>query len=386
MIERRSASRLFRGVDMKLFVAGVSHRTAPVEIREQLAVRRDELADLAHYLKWFAHLDEIVLLSTCNRVEIYGTTRQSIDRIKSTLQLLSSEPVDLDPHLYVHQDAEAARHLFRVTAGLESMTLGETEITGQIKSAYETVREAGLTGPVFNRLFQKAFQATKEIRTRTAIGRGTVSIKSAAVELIEKAFSDELADKSVMVIGAGEMAERCVQLLVKKGVGSIFVSSRSFDRAIDLTNRCGGDAVCFGYCLFEMRDVDVVVVATSSGQTLLALDDIENLMKSRRNRPVLLIDLSVPRNIDPAASQLENVTLYNIDDLEALARQGAQARERELTTCHQIIETHVAALIKKLESKSERMTRTDLFRRSLDATRGIAYPSPATSGLVAQPS
>ncbi|MEY2487350.1 MAG: glutamyl-tRNA reductase [Verrucomicrobiota bacterium] len=371
---------------MKLFVAGVSHQTAPVEIREQLAVRRDELVDLAHYLKWFAHLDEIVLLSTCNRVEIYGTTRQSIDRIKSTLQLLSSEPVDLNPHIYVHEGAEATRHLFRVTAGLESMTLGETEITGQIKNAYETVREAGLTGPVFNRLFQKAFQATKEIRTRTAIGRGTVSIKSAAVELIEKAFSDELADKSVMVIGAGEMAERCVQLLVKKGVGSIFVSSRSFDRAIDLTNRCGGDAVCFGYCLFEMRDVDAVVVATSSGQTLLALDDIENLMKSRRNRPVLLIDLSVPRNIDPAASQLENVTLYNIDDLEALARQGAQARERELATCHQIIETHVAALIKKVESKRERMTRTDLFRRTLEATRDIAYPLPATSGLVAQPS
>jgi glutamyl-tRNA reductase len=370
---------------MKLFVAGVSHKTAPVEIREQLAVQRDELVDLAHYLKWFAHLDEIVLLSTCNRVEIYGTTRQSIGRIKSTLQLLSSESVDLDPHLYVHQDAEAARHLFRVTAGLESMTLGETEITGQIKDAYETVREAGLTGPVFNRLFQKAFQAAKEIRTRTAIGRGTVSIKSAAVELIEKAFN-ELADKSVMVIGAGEMAERCVQLLVKKGVGSIFVSSRSFDRAIDLTNRCGGDAVCFGYCLFEMRDVDVVVVATSSGQTLLALDDIENLMKSRGDRPVLLIDLSVPRNIDPAAGRLENVTLYNIDDLEALARQGAQARERELTTCDQIIETHVAALIKKLESKSGRITRTDLFRRSLEITRDIAYPFPATSGLVAQPS
>jgi glutamyl-tRNA reductase len=158
-----------------------------------------------------------------------------------------------------------------------------------------------------------------------------------------------------MVIGAGEMAERCVQFLVKKGVRSIFVSSRSFDRAIDLANRCGGDAVCFGYCLFEMRDVDVVVAATSSGQTLLVLDDIENLMKARRNRPLLLIDLSVPRNIGPAASQFENVTLYNIDDLEALARQGAQARERKLATCHQIIEVHVGALIKKLGSESERM-------------------------------
>ena len=339
---------------MKLFAAGVSHKTAPVEIREQLAVQRNELVDLAHYLKWFGHFDEMVLLSTCNRVEIYGTTRQSIDSIKSALQLLSSEPGDLDPYIYVHKDAEAARHLFSVAAGLDSMVLGETEITGQIKNAYETAREAGLTGPVLNRLFQKAFQTTKEIRTRTAIGRGTASIKSAAIELIEKAFSDDLANKSVMVIGAGEMAERCVQLLVKKGVRSIFVSSRSFDRAIDLATRCGGDAVCFGDCLFEMRDVDVVVAATSSGQTLLVLDDIENLMKARCNRPLLLIDLSVPRNIDPAASQLENATLYNIDDLEALARQGAQARERELATCYQIIEAHVETLVRRLSEENRR--------------------------------
>src|SRR4029077_14903796 len=191
----------------------------------------------------------------------------------------------------------------------------------------------------------------------------TVSIKSAAVELIEKAFSDDLANKSVMVIGAGEMAECCVRLLVKKGVRSIFVSSRSFDRAIDLANRCGGDAVCFGYCLFEMRDVDVVVAATSSGQTLLVLDDIENLMKARRNRPLLLIDLSVPRNIDPAASPLEHVTLVNIDDLGALARQGAQARERELTACHQIIEARVAALIEKLNAEDERLSAEERSHR-----------------------
>src|SRR5437588_738367 len=283
MIQRRnrSAPHLFRGIDMKLFVAGVSHKTAPVEVREQLAVTPSHLVDAAEVLKLFGYLDEAVLLSTCNRVEIYGTTRQSIDSIKSALQLLSSEPVDLDPYIYVHKDAEAARHLFRVTAGLDSMTLGETEITGQIKNAYETAREAGLTGPVLNRLFQRAFQATKEIRTHTAIGRGAVSVKSAAILLTEKIFGHEIAHKSVMVIGAGQMAERCV---------------------------------------------------------------------------------------------------------ESLVRKGAQAREQELATCHQIIEAHVAALIKKLASESERMTRSDLFRRSLEATRDISYPLPTTSGLVAQPS
>ena len=167
----------------------MSHKTAPVELREQLAVKQSEIADLAFVLKCFGHLDEIVLLSTCNRVEIYGTTRQATRHIKSLLQLLCAEPRDLDPHIYLYEGAAAVRHLLRVAAGLDSMALGETEITGQIKNAYEIARNAGLTGRVLNRLFQRAFQATKEIRTRTGIGRGTVSIKSTAVELIGKTGS-----------------------------------------------------------------------------------------------------------------------------------------------------------------------------------------------------
>src|SRR5947209_1796172 len=259
MIERRnrSAPHLFRGIDMKLFVAGLSHKTAPVEVREQLAVTPSHLVDAAEVLKLFGYLDEVVLLSTCNRVETYGTTRQSIDSIKSALQLLSSEPVDLDPHIYLYEDDAAVRHLLRVAAGLDSMVLGESEIIGQIKNAYEIARNAGLTGRVLNRLFQRAFQATKEIRTRTGIGHGAVSIKSAAVELVEKTLGD-LSRQSIMVIGAGQMAECCVRSLVKKGARSILIANRSFDRAIDLAIQCGGQAVCLGDCLFEMPDVDVV--------------------------------------------------------------------------------------------------------------------------------
>ena len=338
---------------MKIFAAGISHKTAPVEVREQLAVKQSELVDLARYLKCFGHLDEIVLLSTCNRVEIYGATRQATGHIKSLLQLLCAEPRDLDPHIYVYQGAAAVRHLLRVTAGLDSMVLGETEITGQIKNAYEIARNAGLTGRVLNRLFQRAFQATKEIRTRTGIGRGTVSIKSTAVELIGKT---DLSQQSIMVLGAGEMAESCVRLLVKKGARSIFISSRSFDRAIDLAIQCGGQAVCLGDCLFEMPDVDVVIAATSSPESLLTQVDADNLMRSRHHRPLLLIDLSVPRNIDPAVRGLEHVALYNIDDLEAVARRGVQARERELAACHQIIEAHVAALIEKFNAEDERLS------------------------------
>src|SRR6266496_4664018 len=167
-----------------------------------------------------------------------------------------------------------------------------------------------------------------------------------------------------MVLGAGAMAENCVRLLVKKGAKSIFISNRSFDRALDLATRCGGEAVCFGYCLFEMRDVDVVIAATSSAETLLGRDDVENLMKARRNRPLLLSDLSVPRNIDPAVGGFENVALYNIDDLESLAREGVQARERELSTCHKIIDAHVQALVEKLDSESERHYLSDRSCRS----------------------
>src|SRR5437879_6505032 len=248
---------------MKLFAAGVSHKTAPVELREQVAVKQSAIVDLAFVLKCFGHLDEIVLLSTCNRVEIYGTTRQATRHIRSLLQLLCAEPRDLNPHIYLYEDAAAVRHLLRVAPGLVSLVLGETEITGQIKNAYEIARNAGLTGRVLNRLFQRAFQATKEIRSRTGIGRGAVSIKSAAVELVEKTLGD-LSRQSIMVIGAGQMAECCVRLLVKKGARSIFISSRSFDRAIDLAIQYGGQAICHFDCLFEMPDDDAVIAATIS--------------------------------------------------------------------------------------------------------------------------
>src|SRR6267154_3888488 len=228
---------------MKLFAAGLSHKTAPVELPEQLAVDQAEFADRARKLKSRGELDEIVLLSTCNRVEIYTVTERPTTDIKSLIQLLSSEPRKLDDQIYVHEEAAAVRHLLRVTAGLDSMVLGETEITGQIKNAYEIACNAGLTGRVLNRLFQRAFQATKEIRSRTGIGRGAVSIKSAAVELVEKTLGD-LSRQSIMVIGAGQMAECCVRSLVKKGARSILIANRSFDRAIDLAIQCGGQAVC----------------------------------------------------------------------------------------------------------------------------------------------
>jgi glutamyl-tRNA reductase len=354
---------------MKLIAAGLSHKTAPVELRERLAVDQAELADRTRKLKSRGELDEIVLLSTCNRVELYGTTQRSSSDIKSLFQFLSSEVRELDPYIYLHEDVDAARHLFRVTAGLDSMVLGETEITGQIKTAYEIARTSGFTARVLNRVFQRAFQAAKEIRTRTDIGRSAVSIKSAAVELVEKTLGD-LSRQSIMVIGAGEMAERCVRLLAAKGVGSILISNRSFDRAFDLAMRCGGEAVCFGDCLFGMRDVDVVIAATSSPESLLTRDDADNLMRSRHHRPLLLIDLSVPRNIESAVGGLENIVLYNIDDLEAVAREGIRNRQRELAACHRIIEAHIRTLIERFHAENEQRHETS-FPHEFSTASGL---------------
>jgi glutamyl-tRNA reductase len=219
---------------------------------------------------------------------------------------------------------------------------------------------------------------TKEIRSRTGIGRGAVSIKSAAVELVEKTLGD-LSRQSIMVIGAGQMAECCVRSLVTKGARSILIANRSFDRAIDLAIQCGGQAVCLGDCLFEMPDVDVVIAATSSPESLLTRDDADNLMRSRHHRPLLLIDLSVPRNIDPAVRGLEHVALYNIDDLEAAAREAARSREGELAACHRIIDTHVAALVEKLDTETGR-------RRETDETQLPCDLANTTAGLLLQAS
>lgn len=340
---------------MKLFAAGISYRTAPVEIREQLAVTASKLVCHGCRLKLCGDLDEVVLLSTCNRVEIYGTTEHLSGRIDALFRLLTSnDQLDFRPYVYLHEDADAARHLFRVASGLESMVIGETEITGQVKKAYDTARDARLTGKILNRLFQKAFSAVKEIRTHTQVGRGATSVGSVAVELAEKIFGARLADQTTIIIGAGQMGETCIKHLAKRGSKSILVSNRSFDRAEALARECGGQAIKFDAFLGAMAGADIVVASTGCPKTLLHRDDVERLMRARRQRPLFLIDISVPRNIDPAVQALENVYLYNIDDLEAIVAANVQLRERELATCHEIIDHKLRVLMHKLNLDEER--------------------------------
>lgn len=333
---------------MKLFVAGLSYRTAPVELREKLAVSPGQLRCAGCRLKIGGPLAETVLLSTCNRVEIYGVSPRVNGNIPRLFEHLAACDIDVRPYLYVHEGEAAVKHLLSVVSGLDSMVLGETEISGQVKQAYQKAQEAGLTGRVTNRLFQKALQTAKEIRTQTGIGRGATSVGSVAVELAEKIFGGNLQEQNVMIIGAGKMGEACLRHLAKKCARSVMVSNRSFDRAQALAAEIGGRALRFDECVPAMAGADIVVSSTGCPQTILNRADLESVMRSRGNRPLVLIDIAVPRDVDPDVQLLPNVYLYNIDDLEAIVREHVQHRERELTRCRAIIEQQTAALMAKL--------------------------------------
>jgi glutamyl-tRNA reductase len=225
------------------------------------------------------------------------------------------------------------------------MVIGETEITGQVKQAYQAAQEAKLTGRITNRLFQTALQTAKEIRTRTDIGRGSTSVGSVAVELAERIFDRDLSGKTVMIIGAGKMGEACVRHLAKKAAHAVLVTNRSFDRAVNLAKEFGGRAVHFDQLLNAMKEADIVVSSTGCPHTILKREDVEAIMPARRNRPLFLVDIAVPRDIEPDVQELPNIYLYNVDHLETIVKENVRVREKELAHCQQIIVERAAALI-----------------------------------------
>ena len=331
----------------KLFVAGLSYKTAPVAVREKLAVRPAQLTSLGCRLKLHAGLEELVILSTCNRVEIYGTTAWARSKVHRIFQQICPD-VDVTPYAYVKENAAAAEHLFAVTSGLDSMVIGETEITGQVKNAYLAAQQARFTGPVMNRLFQTAFQMGKQIRTHTGIGRGATSVGSVAVELAEKIFDRDLSGRTVMILGAGKMGEACVRHLAKRGTRSVLVANRCLERAEALAAEFGGRALSFDQRAEALKEADILVSSTGSPTTVLHKADIAAVLSARRNRPLILIDIAVPRDIDADVDELENVYLYNIDHLETIVRENSRMREQELSKCNEIIACRAAALIAKL--------------------------------------
>jgi glutamyl-tRNA reductase len=335
---------------MKIFVAGLSYKTTPVEVREKLAVSRARLQCCGCRLKLRGNLSEVVLLSTCNRVEIYGVSPWIHGRVTQLFQELTGSDFDFTPHLYVKEGAAAAQHLFAVASGLDSLVIGETEITGQVKNAYEAAKAAGLTGKKMNQLFQAACSVVKQIRTETAIGRGATSVGSVAVELAEKVFDRDLSSKTVMILGAGKMGEACVKHLAKRGAKTVLVANRSVERAEKLAAEFGGRAVRLEDSVAAMAAADILVSSTGSPDLVLRREDVAAILPLRGNRPLVIVDIAVPRDIDPAVQDLPNVFLYDIDDLEAVVRENTKNREAELALCHEIISKRTKALLKKLHA------------------------------------
>jgi glutamyl-tRNA reductase len=347
---------------MNIVVIGLSHHSSPVELRERFAFAEAKIPDALKSLRESGIAGEAVILSTCNRVEIYAAT--SLEPARAFVELknflarwgeTAGEPDNLgvaelrppkaalDDELYTLAEPQSLQHLFKVACGLDSMVLGETEILGQLNKAYDLAFRHRHTGARLNKAFQRAFHVAKHIRTETNIQRGSVSVASVAVELAEKIFSS-LNDREVLVIGAGETSEKTARALLSRGARSIIVANRSHDRAVALANKLGGRAVQFDDWAGEFQKIDIAISSTSAPHHILDRARLEPLMRLRHHRPLLLIDIAVPRDIDPEVNFLENVYLYNIDDLQAIADDYLKQRKEEIVKCEAIIDGKVKAL------------------------------------------
>lgn len=330
-----------------ILVVGLSHHTAPVTLRERFAFSEARVPAALQMLRDAGLADEAVILSTCNRVELYAATtlepRRAFLEMRQFLVRCHDYHDPLTDELYLLAEPQSIEHLFRVACGLDSMVLGETEILGQLKKAYDFALQHGHTGSVLNKAFQKAFNVAKHVRTETNIQRGSISVGSVAVELAEKIFSS-LTHRHVMVIGAGETSEKTARALLSRGARSIIVSNRSYERAEALATELGGTAMHFEEWSKAFTDVDIVISSTSAPHYVLDRPKLEPLMHLRRNRPLLLIDIAVPRDIDPQVNFLDNVYLYNIDDLQAIADDYLQQRKQEIAACDAIIREKAAQL------------------------------------------
>jgi glutamyl-tRNA reductase len=332
---------------MALVVIGLSHHSAPVALRERFAFEEARVPAVLEMMRTARVVEEAVILSTCNRVEIYGVTSgempAAIKTLREFLVTCQSYADPLTDELYTLGEPHSLHHLFKVACGLDSMVLGETEILGQLKKAYEVALKHGHTGAVLNKAFQRAFNVAKQIRTETNIQRGSISVGSVAVELAEKIFS-HLADRGVMVIGAGDTSEKAARALLSRGARQVMVANRSYDKAARLAEELGGRAVRFDDWEHECESMDIVISSTSAPHYVLDRAKVEGLMKKRRNRPLLLIDIAVPRDIEPDVNFIENVFLYNIDDLQSIANDYLKQRQQEVARCEKIISEKAAAL------------------------------------------
>jgi glutamyl-tRNA reductase len=365
---------------MNVVVIGLSHHSAPVELRERFAFAEAKIPGALKSLRDSGVAGEAVILSTCNRVEIYAATALELAKASAELKnfLLrwgetpDEPPAENNPgsrgrsphheELYSFAEPQSLHHLFKVACGLDSMVLGETEILGQLKAAYDLALQHGHTGARLNKAFQRAFHTAKHVRTHTNIQRGSVSVASVAVELAEKIFSS-LGDREVLVIGAGDTSAKTARALLSRGAKNIIVTSRTFEHAQALANELGGRAIQFDDWAREFEKIDIVISSTAAPHHILDRAKLEPLMNARRQRPLLLIDIAVPRDIDPEVNFLENVYLYNVDDLQTIADDYLKLRREEIARCETIIAEKVKPLLVSTKSTQSRGERGETQRR-----------------------
>jgi glutamyl-tRNA reductase len=363
---------------MEIVLVGLNHRTAPVEVRERVSFTTEQARRAAEELRARGILEETLVLSTCNRSEVYGVPPEAAHESAAGLSSFLSEfhsvqPDLLNGSLYHHYDREAVRHLFRVSAGLDSMLLGEAEILGQVREAYRFAHEHGATGPVLNRLFQGALEVGKRVRTETELGMRPMSVASAGVKLAERIFG-KLNERSALVLGAGTISEQVVEQLWSRGIAHLFVMNRSPDRAENLARQFGGKIVAWGEWETALKRPDVVVTSLSAEEPVLHREMLARAMAARGNRALLLMDLGLPRNIEAAAAELYNVYVYNVDDLADIVQQNRQARESEIPRAEAIVEEHLAKFL-SWQASVELVGLVEELRSRLRSERGAFLSS-----------
>ncbi|MEW5791540.1 MAG: glutamyl-tRNA reductase [Pseudomonadota bacterium] len=360
---------------MNIFSLGLNHTTAPVDVRERVAFANDLLGAAHQNLLARSGAREAVILSTCNRTELYYSTNSeeagSVSRWLGEYHHLSSEA--LQPYLYLHQGDEAVRHLFRVAAGLDSLVLGEPQILGQLKAAYQQACLARSVGPLFNRLFHWSFSVAKRVRTETAIGGQAVSVAFAAVSLAKRIFGN-LSCQQVLLIGAGETIELVARHLREQGVSQMTVANRTVERALPLAEEFDARVISLEQIPDALEQVDIVVSSTASPLPILGKGSVERALKARRHRPIFMVDIAVPRDIEPEVAELPDIYLYTVDDLQDIIQENMQARRSAAAAAEQIIAEEVAAFgrwrqgletvptIRLLREHADRLRRQELER------------------------
>ena len=362
---------------MTLLALGINYTTAPVSIRERLAFPAEILQQALQELVSVRGINEAAILSTCNRTEFYCTTQSDnqnllIDWIAKNKQLATQ---DLTPYLYCHTDNATIRHIFRVACGLDSMILGEPQILGQMKTAYQTACDAGTIGKLLGKLFQHTFTAAKKVRTDTAIGSSPVSVAFAAVQLARQIF-DKLSEQTALLIGAGETIELTARHLSQQGIGRIIIANRTFEKAHTLAAQFNGYAISLAEIPNHLAEADIVISSTASQLPILGKGSVESALKKRKRKPMFMVDLAVPRDIETEVEQLDDVYLYTVDDLQFTIEQNMNSRRQAAEQAEEIIDTQVdyflawlraqnaQTLIKDYRSQADRM-RDDALQKAL---------------------